>query len=199
MRIVAGSLKGRLLNGPPKGSQFLRPSSDRLREALFNFLIHQGLDFSGTRGLDLYAGTGALGIEAISRGAKKVLWVDNNLKSIKIIRENLQNLNLASGHYSGVWHGDCLEFFNSKPLEEILPLKWVFLDPPYESKEIPVILAKIAEMTQKKSLLEKQAWLVLECAKRDSFPYSDHLNMPFEYLPKRVYGDTALHIWKWCS
>src|SRR3954469_10182877 len=95
MRIVGGRLRGRTLAAPK--SQAIRPTADRLREALFNVLIHAyGDPMTGARVLDLFAGTGALGLEAISRGAAFALFVDDGTEARALLRENVQTLGLAA-------------------------------------------------------------------------------------------------------
>src|SRR6201981_2570539 len=94
MRVVVGRLRGRNLAAP--SSQAIRPTADRLREALFNILVHAYDDpLQDTRVLDLFAGTGALGIEAISRGAKFALFVDNGAEARALMRNNVESLGLG--------------------------------------------------------------------------------------------------------
>src|SRR6202051_3081840 len=94
MRVVGGSLRGRMLAAPK--SHQIRPTADRLREALFNILIHAyGDPISGVRVLDLFAGTGALGIEALSRGSAFALFVDDGAEARALLRENVATLGLG--------------------------------------------------------------------------------------------------------
>src|SRR6202140_5351771 len=94
MRVVGGRLKGRNLASP--SSREIRPTADRLRESLFNILIHAHDDpISGARVLDLFAGTGALGIEAISRGAAYALFVDDGVEARALLRSNTESLGLG--------------------------------------------------------------------------------------------------------
>src|SRR5436309_3445910 len=95
MRIVGGRLRGRALAAPK--SQAIRPTADRLREALFNVLAHAYADpVTHSRVLDLFAGTGALGLEAISRGAKFALFVDDGAEARALLRQNVEALGLAA-------------------------------------------------------------------------------------------------------
>src|SRR5204862_6456461 len=95
MRIVGGRLRGRALAAPK--TQTIRPTADRLREALFNILAHAyGDPVGGARVLDLFAGTGALALEAISRGAAFALFVDDGADARALLRENVQTLGLAA-------------------------------------------------------------------------------------------------------
>src|SRR6185369_11446783 len=94
MRIVGGRLRGRVLASPR--TQCIRPTADRLRETLFNILVHAyGDPVSGARVLDLFAGTGALGIEALSRGAAFALLVDDAAEARALLRENVASLGLG--------------------------------------------------------------------------------------------------------
>src|SRR2546423_4018247 len=94
MRIVGGRLRGRALAAPK--SQAIRPTADRLRESLFNILLHAyGDPVTGARVLDLFAGTGALGLEALSRGAAFALFVDNSAQARALVRENIATLGLG--------------------------------------------------------------------------------------------------------
>src|SRR6476646_6323245 len=94
MRIVGGRLRGRALAGPQ--SPAIRPTADRLREALFNILMHAyGDPVSGARVLDLFAGTGALGLEALSRGAAYALFVDDGVAARALLRANIEALGVA--------------------------------------------------------------------------------------------------------
>src|SRR4029077_20381785 len=92
MRVIAGKFRSRRLKGP--GNLRRRPTSDRLRETLFNIL---GSSIEDSLFVDLYAGTGAIGIEAISRGARKVIFVESDAKAAKLVRDNLAALDMFAG------------------------------------------------------------------------------------------------------
>src|SRR5580704_5255657 len=125
MRVVGGRLGGRTLAAPK--SQTIRPTADRLRESLFNILIHgYGDPVAGARVLDLFAGTGALGIEAVSRGAAFALFVDDGAEARALLRENVASLGL--GGMSRIFRRDATKLGPAHPLE---PFSLVFLDPPY--------------------------------------------------------------------
>ena len=125
MRVVGGRLRSRTLAGP-KGDG-LRPTADRLRESLFNILAHgYGDPISGARVLDLFAGTGALGIEAISRGASYALFVDDGVEARALLRDNVENLGL--GGVTRIFRRDATKLGPVHPLE---PFSLAFLDPPY--------------------------------------------------------------------
>jgi 16S rRNA (guanine966-N2)-methyltransferase len=125
MRIVAGRFKGRSLRGP--ASAAIRPTSDRLREALFNILVHRyGDPIWDARVIDLFSGTGALGLEALSRGATFALFVDDGTEARSLLRENIDQL--ALGGSTKIFRRDATRL-GAAPAGE--PFSLAFLDPPY--------------------------------------------------------------------
>ncbi|HTK13885.1 MAG TPA: 16S rRNA (guanine(966)-N(2))-methyltransferase RsmD [Xanthobacteraceae bacterium] len=125
MRIVGGRLRGRTLAAP--SSRDIRPTTDRLRESLFNILVHSyGDPLAGARVLDLFAGTGALGIEAVSRGANFALFVDDGAEARALLRANVETLGL--GGASRIFRRDATKL---GPAHPIAPFTLAFLDPPY--------------------------------------------------------------------
>jgi 16S rRNA (guanine966-N2)-methyltransferase len=125
MRIVGGRFGGRTLKAP--GSQAIRPTADRLRESLFNILAHAyGDPVAGARVLDLFAGTGALGIEALSRGAAFTLFVDDRAEARALLRANVEALGL--GGATKVYRRDATRLGSPDPLD---PFTLAFVDPPY--------------------------------------------------------------------
>src|SRR5205085_4473388 len=125
MRIIGGRLRGRVLAAPK--SQAIRPTADRLREALFNILVHRYTDpVSGARVLDLFAGTGALGLEALSRGAEFALFIDNAAEARALLRENIAALGL--GGVSRIFRRDATSLGEAHAFG---PFSLIFLDPPY--------------------------------------------------------------------
>jgi 16S rRNA (guanine(966)-N(2))-methyltransferase RsmD len=123
MRIISGTLRGRRLKGP-EGME-LRPTSDRLRQALFNIL---GADIEGSALLDLFSGTGAIGLEALSRGAREVVYVESSRDSMKILRRNLQECGITEGYR--IYHGDVFTMLRALGREKF-HADIIFLDPPY--------------------------------------------------------------------
>jgi 16S rRNA (guanine966-N2)-methyltransferase len=125
VRIVGGSLRGRALAAPQ--SQAIRPTADRLRESLFNILMHSFSDpLRGARVLDLFAGTGALGIEALSRGAAFALFVDDSAEARALLRDNVASLGL--GGVARIFRRDATKLGAAHPVPAF---SLVFLDPPY--------------------------------------------------------------------
>jgi len=131
MRIVGGRLKGRAIAGPKGdgGQARLRPSSDRLREAVFNVLSHgdyPGLD--GARVLDLFAGTGAMGLEALSRGAARVQFVDDGAEARALLRQNIETFEVIGE--TKIYRRDATRLGVNRGE----PFDFLFLDPPYHTK-----------------------------------------------------------------
>ncbi|HUJ30651.1 MAG TPA: 16S rRNA (guanine(966)-N(2))-methyltransferase RsmD [Candidatus Acidoferrum sp.] len=127
MRVIAGKFRSRRLKSP--GKLRMRPTSDRLRETLFNVL---GPAVKDSLFVDLYAGTGAIGIEAISRGAREVILVESHAASAKLIRENLKALEIKAG--AEVIEGDAVRGLE-KIAQRRLVADLIFLDPPYKETE----------------------------------------------------------------
>ena len=176
MRVVGGRLKGRNLVSP--ASRDIRPTADRLRESLFNILVHAYDDpIQGARVLDLFAGTGALGIEAISRGAAFALFVDNGTEARALLRNNVEALGL--GGMTKVFRRDASNLGMAHPVE---PFSLVFLDPPYRMKLAEKALASLRDG----GWLTPAALLVVEEAKAADFAAPDG----FLELERRVYDDT---------
>ena len=178
MRVVGGRLKGRNLASP--SSRDIRPTADRLRESLFNILVHAYDDpISRARVLDLFAGTGALGIEAISRGAKFALFIDNGAEARALMRDNVESLGL--GGVTKVYRRDATHLGPVHPLE---PFSLVFLDPPYAKGLADRALVSLRDG----GWLTSDALLIVEEAKAAAFKAPEG----FEELERRAYDDTEL-------
>jgi 16S rRNA (guanine966-N2)-methyltransferase len=178
MRIVGGRLKGRSLVSP--SSRDIRPTADRLRESLFNILIHAyGDPVTDARVLDLFAGTGALGIEAVSRGAAFALFVDNGTEARALLRNNVEALGL--GGVTKVYRRDATNLGAAHPME---PFSLVFLDPPYRMKLAEKALASLRDG----GWLAPGALIVVEEAGDAEFAAPQG----FEQLERRTYDDTEL-------
>ncbi|MCS6286758.1 MAG: 16S rRNA (guanine(966)-N(2))-methyltransferase RsmD [Nitrospira sp.] len=179
MRVIAGSHRGRRLQGP-QGTA-LRPTSDRVREALFSIL---GNRLPDSRVLDLFAGTGAIGIEALSRGATHVTAVESQAESLKLLRHNIAECGMNS--LVSV-QARTVKQFLARPDLWTGPYDIVFADPPYD------MAYKLEDMfeTVPAALASPDAWLVVEHASKTILP--DRLGVTT--LKKRYqYGDTALSI-----
>jgi 16S rRNA (guanine966-N2)-methyltransferase len=125
MRIVGGRMRGRALAAPKSAA--IRPTADRLRESLFNILAHaHGDPVTGARVLDLFAGTGALGLEALSRGAAYALFVDDGIEARALLRQNVEALGVAG--VSRIFRRDATRLGPAYPVP---PFSLAFADPPY--------------------------------------------------------------------
>jgi len=182
VRTVGGEFRGRPLKAPK--SQAIRPTTDRIRESLFNVLEHAyGDSLEGTRVLDLFAGTGALGIEALSRGAQFTLFVENSIEGRGLLRQNIENLSLQGR--SKIFRRDatCLG-----DIEGIEPFDLVFADPPYGSG----MGEKAALSAHSGNWLAPNALLVLEEA-RESAPVAIS---GFQHLESRSWAGTTVAIFR---
>ena len=180
MRIVGGRWRGRPLAGPR--SDQIRPTSDRLRETIFNILSHAYEDpVEGARVLDLFAGTGAMGLEALSRGAVFALFVDDGAQARGLIRENVETL--GAGGATRLFRRDATRMGPAAPNQ---PFSLVFCDPPYRKGLGEKALASARDG----GWLEKGALIVLEEAADGEIALPDG----FEELERRAYGETQVLI-----
>src|SRR3954468_7605381 len=179
MRIVGGRLRGRALAAPK--SQSIRPTADRLRQSLFNVLAHAyGDPITGARVLDLFAGTGALGFESLSRGAMFVQFVDDGAEARALLRQNVEALGLAA--VTKIFRRDATKLGPAHPVE---PFSLAFLDPPYGKGLAEKALASAREG----GWLTKDALIVVE-EKAGAF----HAPDGYEELERRAYDDTEFTI-----
>ncbi len=180
MRIVGGRFRGHGISAPE--GRTTRPTTDRVREAVFNILEHA--DFAppldGARVLDGFAGSGALGLEAASRGARFVLFVETDAKARGIIRANVEALGLYGN--TKIWRRDVTRMGRCAPMK---PFDVVFLDPPYGRGLGTAALKALAEG----GWMRDGALAVVEEEARSP------LELPegFTLADRRVYGDTAVH------
>ena len=180
MRITAGRLKGRPLLAP--SGLNVRPTSDRVRQAIFNVLEHRdfGENFAlqNARVLDLYAGTGALGIEALSRGAAYALFIDNAADGRAAIRRNVAALNLTG--VTKIWRRDARDLGRNIHLAFDL----AFLDPPYRKNLLRLTLASL----HAGAWLHPHAVVVAEAASNENILPTDQ----YQLLDQRQYGQTKV-------
>ncbi len=177
MRVIAGRLRGRPLKAP-QGQETTRPTSDRVREATFSMLG----ELDGTVALDLFAGTGALGIEALSRGAERVVFVERDAAALRALRANLGRLGLVAPE-AEVREGDAFAALrNARARGETYDL--VFIDPPYgHARELEGGLSALLP-----ALLAPGARVVVESNRRAP------LQLPLAAARERRYGDTVITI-----
>lgn len=179
MRIVAGRFRGALLAAPK--SRNIRPTSDKVRESIFNILTHGVPEFSleGARVLDLFAGTGALGFEALSRGASFCLFIDEIAEARGLIRQTIDKLGLA--REAKLFRRDATKLGLAGSLP---PFDIVFADPPYGQGLAGLAMAS----AERGGWLAPRAIAVIE----DEVGASIDLPESFERLDERIYGDTAV-------
>ncbi|RBW54842.1 16S rRNA (guanine(966)-N(2))-methyltransferase RsmD [Ruegeria sp. A3M17] len=179
MRIIAGEFRGRALASVGKGDAgaHLRPTTDRVRESLFNVLSHQ-IDFDGLRVLDLFAGTGALGLEALSRGAVHVTFVDDGRVAQGLIRKNI-DLTHSKG-YTDLIRRDATRLGDNPGT----PCDLIFLDPPYGKSLGQKALATVTQG----GWLAKDALIVWEENAPMEAPEG------FDLHNTRKYGDTHISL-----
>ena len=161
MRIIAGKYRGRNLKSPP--SLDVRPTSDRLRETLFNVLAPR---IEGARFLDLCAGSGAVGIEALSRGASDATFVDKSRKMCALVEANL-DVCCVPEDQTEVVQADVADYLSRSRKQEVEPWNIVFFDPPYATDYLKV-LELLGKTTGK--LLAKEGVLVVEHHHKNGLP-----------------------------
>jgi 16S rRNA (guanine966-N2)-methyltransferase len=183
MRIVGGTLRSRILLGPSELGT--RPTSDRVRESLFNILSHGIEDFEleGARVLDLFAGTGALGFEALSRGAKFCQFVDDSAAARGVIRENADALGVIG--LCKIWRRDVTRL---GPCAPQTPYNLVFADPPYNKG----LGERALTSAVSEGWLSPGAVIILEEADVATIKDIGGLNL----IDQREYGDTQIRIYR---
>jgi 16S rRNA (guanine966-N2)-methyltransferase len=158
VRVIAGKFRSRLLKGP--GKLRLRPTSDRLRETLFNIL---GKSVEDSLFVDLYAGTGAIGIEAFSRGARETIFIESHAAGVRLVKQNLDALGIRSG-------AEVIEADAVRGLERLsarrLVADFIFLDPPYEGDEH----LRILEFLDDSHLVAPYGLVIVEHHRRMDLP-----------------------------
>lgn len=181
LRIIGGVWRGRKLGFPDR--EGLRPTTDRVRETLFNWLQ---IDIPGSRCLDLFAGSGALGFEAASRGAAKVLMVDNERDTVDTLKSNI-NL-LSAQQISVVCSGAIHYLSGSKEIFDI-----VFIDPPYSSD----VLIQCCGMLESEQCLSDHAKIYVECdSRQDLSKASSGLPENWQCLKYKTAGQVGYHLFE---
>ena len=180
MRVIAGKYKGR--NVASLDSLDTRPTKDMVKGAIFS-IIQFGVE--GSNFLDLFAGSGSIGIEALSRGAKLVLFNDSARDAFKLIKENLESFKVESSEYN------LLNYDYKIALEQIkfmnVKFNYVYIDPPYKDKIFDEVIEKLIEY----QLLSAKAIVMAEVDKRDEVKEISGFN-----LKVHQYGNTKLLVYK---
>lgn len=180
MRIIGGTYRGKKLIAPQNDQ--IRPTSDRMRETLFNILEHgTGPGIKGTRVLDLFAGSGALGIEALSRGADQVTFVDRSPQSMKLIRQNTALI--KNPENTTYLTQDATHIAGNRG-----PFDLIFIDPPYHKSLITPVLANIHEH----ELLSEEGLIITEYATGEDIDFTKF----FEEIKTKKIGDASFSILK---
>ena len=188
MRITGGTARGHTLFSPKSGNRCIRPTSDRTREALFNILAPE---LSGSTVLDLYAGTGTLGIEALSRGAKLSVFVDQARQALELIHANLNHC--FSSPRASLFQLNITRPDNFKRLKKKLPpdllFDLVFLDPPYEK----TLAQKTLQMVEKAGIVQNRGLVIVEERKDEQLPEKCG---SLKLIDQRQYGETGLWFYR---
>ena len=186
-RIVAGSARGRRLAVPPAGT---RPTTDRVREALFSSLDHRLGSFDSLVVLDLFAGSGALGLEAASRGAEHVLLVDDDRRAVEVIASNVAVVGAPGVQ---VWRTDAWQLGQrARAPQPLPPADLVLLDPPYE-QTAERLVGLLADLVRG-GWLAAEALAVVERSSRDTaFPWP----VGWQASGDRRYGETQIFLGRW--
>lgn len=182
MRVIAGNARGKRLKAP--AGVHTRPITDMIKEALFNIW---GDDIYGSRLLDLFAGSGSVGIEALSRGAVQVVFVDNDKNAVRTITDNLQNCNFKEGF--AIYHRDVLAAL------DILSrgghrFDFIYVDPPFT---VDHIFEKVMSVLGRSGLLEQDGILVIRTRRQRSL--ASTFGELFKYREKN-YGESTLHYYR---
>lgn len=180
MRIIGGSARGRRLLTPKNDR--IRPTADRVKESLFNILAVLAGNFSGFRVLDVFAGTGNLGIEALSRGAAEAVFIDENREAVLLVKKNLELAGFADR--GKVLPKEALAALKSLEKTDG-PFSLVFLDPPYSKG----LSGQVLEFLASSALIDENSVIVVETASKEELPETISSLRQFD---RRVYGDTAI-------
>ena len=184
MRVIGGNLKGKKILNPTDKST--RPLKDMVKEAIFNIIEHsknEYVELNNAKVLDLFSGTGSFGIECLSRGAKKVIFFENYINSIKILKKNLDLLNLNK--QSNIIEKDAYNIVLSQ--NNLTKFDLIFLDPPFKDNKLNQLIEKIKLM----KITSKNTLIIIHRNKKISENISKNLNISKEKnygLSKIIFG-----------
>ena len=175
MRVITGTARGRKLREPE--GMAIRPTTDSVKEAIFNTIQ---FDIEGRRVLDLFAGTGQLGIEALSRGARECVFIDQSTAAVKLVRENLKTCGLTAT----VLQTDALGY-----LQQGQKFDLIFLDPPYDT----TLVEKALQTVAKSDILMSGGIIVCETRRETVLP---ELSAPYRMRREKCYGKIKLTLYE---
>lgn len=191
LKITGGLYKGLRLESPP--SKTTRPTSEILRESVFNICQHRVKEASF---LDLYAGSGAMGIEAMSRGAKNVVFVEKDRQALLVLKKNIEKASIQES--AKILPCDVLAA--TKKLSSST-FDLVYIDPPYGEKKEEIIaeknLDKIFELLDSGTLLNKDAWIFLEFSSYSKKDFATLSLKKIKWQNTRIFGRSNLHLFKY--
>ena len=176
MRVITGSARGRKLKTPPKDD--VRPTADSVKEAVFNILRD---DVEGRRVLDLFAGTGQMGIEALSRGAREAVFVDSSLPSLKLVKENLELCRFSAQ----VVRSDAVSYLKGLAGRQGGKFDVIFIDPPYDAG----LYAPVLETINFIDILNEGGIITVESRADCEIP---EMAEPYRMLKRYRYGKVAI-------
>lgn len=176
MRVITGTARGRKLK-EPDGNK-IRPTTDKVKESIFNIVQ---FDIEGRKVLDLFAGTGQLGIEALSRGAASVSFVDESREAVKLVWENLKSTGTEKN--ASVFQGDSIAFLKKDEQYDV-----VFMDPPYDTD----LLDKALQNTFAFDILKENGIIVCESKMEKQMP---DLPLPYKKLKEYKYGKIKITLY----
>ena len=184
MRIISGKHKGKKIIPPVDKNT--RPLRDIVKESIFNLIKHSNkfnLILENSNILDLFSGSGSFGLECLSRGAKKVIFVENYSKAISVLNKNI--LNFQELNFCKIINRDCFYYINFDiKIDEKFDL--IFLDPPFKEEKINFLIEKIKE----KKILQKNGILIIHRHKKDNLKITEKLNI----VDQRIYGISKITI-----
>ncbi|MBM7564565.1 16S rRNA (guanine(966)-N(2))-methyltransferase RsmD [Paenibacillus sacheonensis] len=184
MRVIAGTAKGRSLKAVP--GKNTRPTTDKVKEAIFSMI---GPYFEGGLVLDLFAGTGGLGIEALSRGMDKAVFIDLEGASIEVIKQNVQAAGMAGA--AEIYRTEAVRAVKALAKRD-LKFALVFLDPPYRMTDMDELMAELLE----RGLLEEDATIVVE---HDAYHRYPQAFAQYRQIKRSEYGDTAVTVYRFVA
>jgi len=181
MRIISGYFKGKKILQPE--DKFTRPLKDLAKESIFNIINHSNImniNLKQSKILDLFSGVGSFGLECISRGALKVIFFENYIKAIKILKKNISNMNIEKKidiFEKNVFEEGSLESLNQK-------FNIIFIDPPFKEKKLNFLLKKIYNL----KLIEENGLIIIHRHKKEA----DEFPKEYKLIKEKIYGISKL-------